>query len=136
MIKLAASALLFCFGVSVALPQTDSHFQSGDCPPALLSTASDAAIECGWLHVPERRDAPIDSEIRLFVARLKAKDGAGNAPIVYLAGGPGNAASADFDLWLGSALREQHDILNRRPARDGILAAVAGLPRSRRREYR
>lgn len=48
---------------------------------------------------------------QLFVLRLAALRDQGNAPVVYLEGGPGGAASASLEDLLGSALRTEHEII-------------------------
>ncbi len=48
-------------------------------------------IECYVLIVPENRDQPQGREVRLKVAVLKAKRALAPDPLIYLAGGPGEA---------------------------------------------
>ena len=49
--------------------------------------------------------------LELFVVRLAALNDPGYAPIVVLEGGPGGAASASLEDWLGSALRVEHELI-------------------------
>ncbi|MYE78927.1 MAG: alpha/beta hydrolase [Chloroflexi bacterium] len=90
------------------------HYEASDCPEIALWMASAelGAIRCGLLHVREDRAAGGGSAmLRLFVLRLAAQNERGNAPIVYLAGGPGGAASAALEGLLSSALRSEHEII-------------------------
>ena len=48
-------------------------------------------LECYVLVVPENREKPAGREVRLKVAVLKAKRPLAADPVVYLAGGPGDA---------------------------------------------
>lgn len=42
---------------------------------------------------------------------MPAREDNSNSPIIYLAGGPGDSASADIDWWLNTTLRDAHDII-------------------------
>ena len=110
---LLTSLLLLCVAVLVGQAQSGAHFVTTDCPDALLARFPQrvAALTCGWLHVAERHGASSERAIRLFVARLAAADATDDAPILVLTGGPGNAATTDLGFWLGSPLRQRHDIL-------------------------
>src|SRR6186713_326783 len=48
-------------------------------------------IECYTLVVPENRANPKGQEVRLKVAVLKARRPLASDPLIYLAGGPGDA---------------------------------------------
>lgn len=79
-------------------------------------------LECYVLIVPENRDKPSGREVRLKVAVLKAKRRMDVDPMVYLAGGPGDAplvasnAGADplseGDWWNDTAtIRKRRDVI-------------------------
>ena len=73
-----------------------SEFTTGECPFDLPSSSD---VECGYLTVPENRSLAESPWIELAVAIVYAPDGAEaevNAPVVYLAGGPGGSALDDF----------------------------------------
>src|SRR5262249_11234351 len=75
-----------------------ASFQSADCPNPNYPGVPDANLgpnySCGYLTVPENRGVPNGRTIRLLVARVKAATSAPRPdPIVFLAGGPGGAAS-------------------------------------------
>src|SRR5258708_36107081 len=79
-------------------------------------------IECYVLIVPENREQPQGREVRLKVAVLKAKRALAPDPLIYLAGGPGEApliasnASADplaeGGWWNDTAaIRQKRDVI-------------------------
>lgn len=79
-------------------------------------------VECFVLIVPENRALPEGREVRLKVAVLKAKRAAVADPVVYLAGGPGDAplvasaagadALSEADWWNETAvLRRRRDVI-------------------------
>lgn len=68
-------------------------------------------MSCGWLRVPEDRSSRDSPEISIFVVQLPAREANSNRPIIYLAGGPGDSASADIAWWRSTTLRDVHDII-------------------------
>jgi pimeloyl-ACP methyl ester carboxylesterase len=79
-------------------------------------------IECYTLVVAENRGNPKSAEVRLKVARLKSKRPIAADPVIYLAGGPGDAplvastAGADplaeGDWWNDTAvIRKRRDVI-------------------------
>lgn len=73
-----------------------SNFEASDCPFELPNGYD---IECGYLTVPENRTLAGSPDIQLVVAIVYAPDSeaaANNAPVIYLAGGPGGSALDDF----------------------------------------
>ena len=53
--------------------------------------ARDVRRECGWLVVPESRDRPSTTTVRLAVEIFRAQEPSGAPPRVFLHGGPGGA---------------------------------------------
>lgn len=105
------SILAASLALSVAqdyLPQIDSAL----CPESLTEQAAlHDAITCGWLQVPEDR-AKLDGDwIKVFFARLASRQQTDSAPLLVLAGGPGDAASSDIDYWLSTDLHQERDII-------------------------
>ncbi len=73
-----------------------ANFETSDCSFEIPNRYD---VECGYLTVPENRTQPQSPDIQLAVAILYAPDyqaGAENAPVIYLAGGPGGSAIDDF----------------------------------------
>ncbi|HEV8199754.1 MAG TPA: alpha/beta hydrolase [Candidatus Polarisedimenticolia bacterium] len=64
------------------------RFERGDC---LVNGdwAREVQRECGWLVVPESRDRPTASTVRLAVEIFHAREPSGAPPLVLLHGGPG-----------------------------------------------
>lgn len=100
-------------GGIVFAPCSLSHAQS----PSTLQA------QCGWLDVPEDRARPQGRQIRLHVARLAAREPAADDPVFFLAGGPGQAATAAYPL-LDAAFAEV------RRRRDIVLVDQRGTGRS------
>jgi pimeloyl-ACP methyl ester carboxylesterase len=109
-------------------------------------------LECYTLILPENREKPQGTEVRLKVAILKAKRVLNADPLFYLAGGPGDAplmassAGADplseGDWWNDTAnIRKRRDvvIVSQRgaagslPSLDCFDSRASDLARSRRR---
>jgi pimeloyl-ACP methyl ester carboxylesterase len=75
----------------------DGTFVPGDCP---FEVEIDIVVDCGVVLVPESRTGLSDATIELAVAILRtpAPDPAPD-PVVYLSGGPGGAALAEYAAW-------------------------------------
>ena len=106
--------LLLCLTGQAAAQAHRPQYEARDCrdyAPWLLAAAP-GAVRCGALHVPENRETDADGRIlELFVLRISPVTEAGKAPIVYLEGGPGGAASASAVHLLGSALRRENELI-------------------------
>lgn len=90
-----------------ATPVYTPVFESAECQ---FSTPSDSEVECGYLIVPEDRSNP-ERMIRLHVAIVSSqRSDAEPDPVVYLEGGPGGSALANFE-WL---IRTFSDLLENR----------------------
>ncbi len=84
-----------------------------DCPATFISFSRthSAKISCGQLRVPEDRTTPAGSLVRLFVAVIAALENRPLPPLLYLAGGPGDAASSEIASWLAAGLHQPQDII-------------------------
>lgn len=74
----------------------NASYEADDCP---FDVPGGYDIECGYLIVPENRTVAGSPTIDLAVAIIYAPNqeaAEGNAPVVYLAGGPGGSALDDF----------------------------------------
>lgn len=84
------------------------------CPEHFLAEASamETQISCGRALMPENRQAPDQGRrVNLFFLRIPPVTEVGNAPILHLAGGPGDPASADLNFWLESPLHQEYEII-------------------------
>ncbi len=107
--------LVFFFSIILTNAQTYiPEFESDECPYFMELMAEDSGVRlvCGYLYVPENRDDVDGSlELELFVARIESLTETDNAPIVYLEGGPGGAASVAVGDWLDSGLVSSYDMI-------------------------
>src|SRR5258707_12903641 len=112
---LAGGVLLILAGGALAAPRLERE-RCAFKPPR------GDRIECFVLVVAENREQPEGREVRLKVAVLKAKRTAGAEPLVYLAGGPGDAplvassagadALAEGEWWNETAaIRRRRDVV-------------------------
>ena len=89
-------------------------FASAECPDFRRQSLPEPVVEvtCGVLTVEEDRRADANARaLQIFVAILRARDDSPGRPIIYLAGGPGDSATADIAWWLDSSLRDRHDVI-------------------------
>jgi len=105
------------------------RFEAAACK---ISPPAGATLRCGYLIVPERRDAqPDGATIRLAVAVVSGGHPTSTEPVVYLAGGPGEAGSTDLGPMNG--LLDDNDwiflvTLSRSPCSIGIARAFLRAP--------
>lgn len=116
----AALAALLCIGTAAA---ATPRFEPTRCgfwvPPQERAS-------CGFLVVPERRDGRRGRTLRLFVAIFHSRSShPADDPIIYLNGGPGDAAFAD-----DSAERWWEETAPFRRRRDFIVFDQRGVGRS------
>lgn len=75
----------------------------------------ESTAEFAMLEVPEHRKTQSTNKVVLAIARARAKNPSGKAPIVYLAGGPGSSAinmsNARYMAPLFQKLHEHHDLI-------------------------
>jgi len=103
----------------------DPVFAETPCP---TEWASDAAVSCGWLTVPENRSRGDSQTIRLFVVRLAAMGDAAPDPLVVLAGAPGDDP-AQFVRWFMTApVRQTRDVLILHPRGGGLSSPSLACP--------
>jgi pimeloyl-ACP methyl ester carboxylesterase len=83
------------------LPLSPGWAQSGLTPATCPEDIDSAAVVCGTLSVPEDYAAEGGRQIQLYVVVVPAaQEQAGEAPLVMLAGGPGNSVADTADWYL------------------------------------
>src|SRR5258706_3376711 len=77
---------------------TSAHFEKGTCQFSLHAGFVDGQnVLCGFLVVPENRNDPHSTTIRLAVATFKTPSATpAPDPIIFLQGGPGGRVIQDF----------------------------------------
>lgn len=106
--------MLVCLNAVSAAQQVNSGLNPAQCPAKAREIASNeqATIRCAWFLAPEDRQRPQnDRRVELFVLTILAQEPLGNKPLLYLAGGPGDAASDDLAFWLKSGFHQDYDII-------------------------
>lgn len=83
-------------------------------------------VQCGWISVPLRQDAPGGKTIRLWTARIRTLGPARADPVVYINGGPG-VATVNSIL---PGLHESKTLAMLRQKRDIILFDQRGSGKS------
>lgn len=112
-IKIAVACLLFSQLLARGQAQAErTRYAEEACPDviAALSTAYRARVNCARFFVPQDRAQTEVKWISLFVAKIESRAAPVNPTLFYLAGGPGDAASADLEWWLASGFPEERDI--------------------------
>jgi pimeloyl-ACP methyl ester carboxylesterase len=87
-----------------------------ECPlPVPDELEEGRTITCGYLQVPQDRTAPTGLQVKLPYARIRAESAHPHPdPLVYLAGGPGGSALAEFNqiyAWFRPIRRDRDLIL-------------------------
>lgn len=82
-------------------------------PTELSAGGRRIPAEKGWLQVPENRAKPGSKTIELNVLRIRTPNPNPQPPVTYLAGGPGGAATREFQLYgrLFEKLLETRDVV-------------------------
>jgi pimeloyl-ACP methyl ester carboxylesterase len=97
----------------LAAPASSStHFETARCPKTPEPIAALKSARCGYLIVPENRSRRTGRLIRLAVAivRSRSKPAARN-PIVFMAGGPGEAAILDVPFLVDAGINRNRDVI-------------------------
>ncbi|MBS1690956.1 MAG: alpha/beta hydrolase [Actinobacteria bacterium] len=117
---LLAAAMTACRGPADPHEQATRSdaptYESAPCPqpnfPGLPEGDLGPNYTCGYLTVPENRNAPDGRTIRLLVARVKAVSGTPAAdPIVYLASGPGGAGTLSAPGAVAGGMNADRDVI-------------------------
>ncbi len=111
--KIAVACLLLSLFIARGAAQAGRTRYAGEsCPDAIaaLAIAHAARVSCARYFVPEDRAQAEVNWISLFVTKIESRSEPKNPPLFYLAGGPGDAASADIEWWLASGLLQDSDV--------------------------
>lgn len=108
-ISVLALAAFFVTGHSV---KATPLFQHAPCPKTPEPIAALRQARCGFLVVPENRSNPRGRTIRLAVAIVPARAKFPEAdPIVFMAGGPGEAAILDIPFLVDAGINADRDLI-------------------------
>ncbi len=88
--------------------RTEPVYQKSNCPDLNI----EGSYFCGSIEVPENRADPDGKKIPIHFMVLESLDSnSTNDPVLFFAGGPGQAATESFFLFTGHPLREAYDII-------------------------
>jgi pimeloyl-ACP methyl ester carboxylesterase len=92
--------------------QPAPRFVPGACPKTFEPMKALEHARCGYLMVPENRSNPKSGKIRLAVAILPSRaKPAKPDPIVFMAGGPGEAAILTVPLLVDAGINSTRDVI-------------------------
>src|SRR5688572_17912155 len=92
--------------LSISSLSAQGNFVSVPCPFELPADEIEGeTITCGIVEVPESRTGLSDATIQLAVIILHATGEETFAPMIYLAGGPGNSGTAAAEDYLDEPIR-------------------------------
>ena len=88
------------------------RFEAAPCPKTPEPIKALQNARCGFLVVPENRSIPKSRNIRLVVAIVPSQSRpAAPAPVVFLAGGPGESAILDTPFLVDAGINRNHDLI-------------------------
>ncbi len=106
---------LFCLMATCVYSQPEApKIKPEECAwfSTMLTQSQLDRLECSRLVVPEFRDGRESSyNLELSLLRIRSRQATDSAPILYLPGGPGEAASSQLTDWLESDLSQERDII-------------------------
>jgi pimeloyl-ACP methyl ester carboxylesterase len=101
-------------GVIAEPPEDGVGLVLETCELAVPGTALSTVGECGWMEAAENPDDPDGRKIKVRVARIPARGRVAEPdPLVFFAGGPGQAATESWPIIAGALAKvnESRDIL-------------------------
>jgi pimeloyl-ACP methyl ester carboxylesterase len=108
-------ALLWLLGGCTSSPIYPVALIPAECPlPVPDELEEGRTITCGYLQLPQDRNAPAGLQVRLPYAHIRAESANPHPdPLIYIAGGPGGSALAEFGEVYGwfRPLRRDRDII-------------------------
>jgi pimeloyl-ACP methyl ester carboxylesterase len=115
LLLLAASASLFVLAPQLAAGQSAGpvpRFEPASCPKTPEPIAALKSARCGFLIVPENRSRNGGRLIRLAVAIVRSRSKPPQPdPIVFMAGGPGEAATHDIPFLVDAGINRNRDVI-------------------------
>ncbi len=127
---------LFCLMTTCAHSQPEApQIKPQECPwsSRMMPQSHLDRLECAWLVVPAFRDGRESSyNMELALLRIRSRQATDSAPILYLPGGPGEAASSDLAFWLESDLGHERDIIMLDPRGTGFSYPSLSCPEASR----
>ena len=115
MLGLLMVVLMGLLGGCTWLPPYPITLIQSECPlPVPEELEEGRTITCGYLQVPQDRAVPAGRQVKLPYTRIRAESAHPHAdPLVYLVGGPGGSALAEFSqvyAWF-RPLRRDRDVI-------------------------
>src|SRR5579872_2546218 len=112
---LFAFAAVFAFASLSATGQNARYtpsFEAAPCPKTPEPIEALAHARCGFLIVPENRSKPTGRLVRLAVAIVPSRTKPAQPdPIVFMAGGPGEAAIHDTPFLVKADINSNRDLI-------------------------
>jgi pimeloyl-ACP methyl ester carboxylesterase len=111
---LTGAMLLASAGVCAAPSEDGPGLELETCELLVPGTSLSTVGECGWMEAAENPKEPEGRQIQVRVARIPARGRVAEPdPLVFFAGGPGQAATESWPIVAGalSKLNESRDIL-------------------------
>ncbi|HEY2555073.1 MAG TPA: alpha/beta hydrolase [Candidatus Cybelea sp.] len=111
------TAALICVWISPARAQQTAQlpsprFEAAPCPKTPEPIAALKTARCGYLIVPENRSRNTGRLIRLAVAIVRSHSKTPQPdPIVFMAGGPGEAATHDIPFLVEAGINRNRDVI-------------------------
>jgi pimeloyl-ACP methyl ester carboxylesterase len=113
-VPMLASALILatgCGGGGDAAPAVQPSYRATACANGTVLPAG-VQLTCGVLTVPESRAADNRGrKVELAVLRLSQAGRVSSTPLLWLQGGPGEAASVDLNTWAESSTLAERDVI-------------------------
>lgn len=113
--NLLLAVILLALGSLVASAHAGPYtprFQAAACPRTPEPIAALAKARCGFLIVPENRSIPRGRLVRLAVAIVPpAEKAVPSEPVVFMAGGPGEAAILDAPFLVDAGINKRHELV-------------------------
>ena len=125
--------MLLCLNGIATAQQLEPALMPAACPAKARAIANEhrSTLHCAWFLAPEDRQKQQNgSQVELFVLRILSQEPKGNAPLLHLTGGPGDAASDELAFWLTSGFHQDYDIILMDQRGTGLSRPALACPES------